>query len=182
MESEICSKFAKIGTTNPSFKKKIDQNSDEGTENATKTFLNYVNISKLNIWLLYFCLILVNFGILSMTKQTRCLCVIGYLSRFEIKCPFISCTLLLKLMCRHVNVFQILPIRCARNRDFKLWESRSARVLYCIWNIWLADGAIFTKENYALCWPNLLESLYHKAFTNSAFLQSLYLYFDSPKA
>ena len=104
MESEICSKFAKIGTTNPSFKTKIDQNSDEGTENATKTFLNYVNISKLNIWLLYFCLILVNFGILSMTEQTRCLCVIGYLSRFEIKCPFISCTLLLKLMCILLNI------------------------------------------------------------------------------
>ena len=86
---------------------------------------------------------------------------------------------------RHVIVFRILPIRCARNRDFKTWESRLARGLLLfnkLWNIQLVDGAIFTIVNYAICWPNLLETLYHKAFANSAFLQSLYLYFDSPKA
>ena len=48
MESEIYSGFAEL-VTRYHFQLEIDKNSGKGTENATKTFLNYVNISKLNI-------------------------------------------------------------------------------------------------------------------------------------
>ena len=33
------------------------------------------------------------------------------------------------IISRHVTMFRKLPIRCARNRHFKMWESRLARVL-----------------------------------------------------
>ena len=75
---------------------------------------------------------------------------------------------------RHVIVFRKVPIRCARNRYFEMWESRLAKALLLfdkLWNTRLPDGAIFTHENSALCWPNLLERLY-----TTKLLQTLHFY------
>jgi len=48
MEYEIYCEFVKLAKKYY-FQLEIDQNSDEGVENAPKTFLHYVNVSKLNI-------------------------------------------------------------------------------------------------------------------------------------
>ena len=71
-------------------------------------------------------------------------------------------------------MFRKIPIRCARNRYFEMWESRLAKVLLLfdkLWNTRLPDGAIFTNENSALCWPSLLKRLY-----TTKLLQTLHFY------